>query len=212
MENVTPPRSKEEQQFPAVLDLSPFGIILLDESNHLTQLNQLAELVMTEADGLRVRQNSLCATNPASQQRLRRALEQAGTTHDHRAATGDEIITICRSSGREPLELLVTPLHRQRHTASVRGLPSLAVLIWDPEKMSPLRLDRVRHMYRLTAAEARVTEGLVRGMAVVELAREMRVQANTIRTHLKRIYDKTGARRQSELIRLLARNLLLNMP
>ena len=212
METVTLPRRKEEQPFPAVLDLVPFGVILLNESKHLIQVNQLAGLVTAEADGLRIIQNTLCATNPNSRQRLRRAIEKAGTTHDHRADNGAEIITIFRSSGREPLEILVTPLHRKRHTAFTQDAPALAVLIWDPQKTPPLRRDRIRHMYRLTAAEARVTEGLVRGMAVVELAQEMRVQANTIRTHLKRIYNKTGARRQSELVQLLARNLLLNMP
>ena len=148
-------------------------------------MNQHAGLVIAEADGLRAIQNSLCATNPNSHRSLRRAIERAGRTGTLCTDTATEIITVCRSSGRESLEILVTPLHRQLHTASVLGAPSMAVLIWDPEKTPPFRPERIRHIYRLTAAEARVTEGLARGMAVIELAREMRVQANTLRTHLR---------------------------
>lgn len=209
METIMLPRTREKQLFPAVLDLIPFGIILLDESNRLIQLNQLAELVIAEADGLRVTQNVLCASSPNGHQCLRRAVAKAAATRNQDAGTEAEIITLLRSPRREPLEILVIPLRRQ---LLVQGSPSIAVLVWDPEKIPPLRRERIRHMYQLTAAEARVTEGLARGMAVIELARELRVQTNTIRTHLKRIYDKTGARRQSELVRLLARNLLLNMP
>ena len=212
METVMPPRTREKQLFPAVLDLIPFGIILLDESNQIIQLNQLAELVIAEADGLRVTQNALCASSPNGHQRLRPAVAKAAATRNQDADTEAEIITLLRSPRRAPLEILVTPLRRQLHTAFAQGSPSIAVLVWDPERTPPLRRERIRHMYQLTAAEATVTEGLARGMAVVELARELRVQTNTIRTHLKRIYDKTGARRQSELVRLLTRNLLLNMP
>ena len=212
METVMLPRTREKQLFPAVLDLIPFGIILLDESNRLIQLNQLAELVIAEADGLRMTQNVLCASSPNGHQCLRRAVAKAAATRNQDAGTEAEIITLLRSPRRAPLEILVIPLRRQLPTAFAQGSPSIAVLVWDPEKIPPLRRERIRHMYQLTAAEARVTEGLARGMAVIELARELRVQTNTIRTHLKRIYDKTGARRQSELVGLLARNSLLNMP
>jgi DNA-binding CsgD family transcriptional regulator len=212
METVALPQRKDTQQFPVLLDLIPFGIMLLDAFNHLLQFNQLAGLIIAEADGLKLIQNSIHATNPGCHQRLRRAVERAGTANDQCADNGAEMVTLCRSCGREPLEVLVTRLHQQLFTALSQDSPSKAILIWDPEKTPPLRHDRIRHMYQLTAAEARVTEGLVRGMAVVELAREMQVQTNTIRTHLKRIYDKTGVRRQSELVRLLTRNLLLNIP
>ena len=212
METVALPLRKDTQQFPVLLDLIPFGIMLLDAFNHLLQFNQLAGLIIAEADGLTLIQNSIGATHPGCHQRLRRAVERAGTANDHCADNGAEMVTIGRSSGREPLEVLITPLHQPLLAALSRDSPSKAILIWDPEKTPPLRHERIRHMYQLTAAETRVTEGLVRGMAVTELARVMCVQTNTIRTHLKRIYDKTGARRQSELVLLFARNILLNLP
>ncbi len=206
------PQSKEEQLYSAILDLIPFGIIVLDASGHVLQLNQLAGLITEQADGLKLRHNCLCATNPRSQQDLCLAMKKAGTANAPCAENATGIVSLGRSAGRESLEVLITPVRRQHPVERVPHAPCMAVLIWDPEKTPPLRCDRIRHLYKLTAAEARVTEGLVRGLAVIELAREMRVQTNTIRTHLKRIYDKTGARRQSELVRLFAGNLLLNMP
>jgi DNA-binding CsgD family transcriptional regulator len=59
--------------------------------------------------------------------------------------------------------------------------------------------------YELTPAEARIAAYLVGGRNTAEIAEELRVTEETIRTQLKRIYDKTDTRRQAELVRLALR-------
>jgi DNA-binding CsgD family transcriptional regulator len=49
---------------------------------------------------------------------------------------------------------------------------------------------------------------LLQGKSVEEAAAAMGVTVNTARTRLKRIYNKTGIRRQPELVR----RLLLGLP
>jgi DNA-binding CsgD family transcriptional regulator len=61
------------------------------------------------------------------------------------------------------------------------------------------------NLFDLTAAEARVARRLVTGDSVAEIARELSVQTNTVRAHLKSVFSKTGVRRQAELASLLAR-------
>jgi hypothetical protein len=144
-------RYGENQPLPSVLDLMPFGVILLDKFNHYVQSNQLAARIIAEADGLRIVNNSLYATNLDSRQYMRRAFEKIRTANDNPCAdSGAEIIPVCRASGRASLEILITPLHQPPHTAFVQGSPSIAVLIWDTEKAPLLRRERIRHMYRLT--------------------------------------------------------------
>jgi DNA-binding CsgD family transcriptional regulator len=56
--------------------------------------------------------------------------------------------------------------------------------------------------------EARLASWLSQGKSVEEAAAAMGITVNTARAYLKRIYGKTGVRRQPELIRLL----LLGLP
>jgi DNA-binding CsgD family transcriptional regulator len=61
----------------------------------------------------------------------------------------------------------------------------------------------LRELYALTVVEARLAAWLSQGKSVEEAAAAMGVTVNTARAYLKRIYNKTGVRRQSELVRLL---------
>jgi DNA-binding CsgD family transcriptional regulator len=56
--------------------------------------------------------------------------------------------------------------------------------------------------FGLTAAEVRVLELLVEGKTVNAAAASLNIAATTARTHLARVMQKTGTRRQAELIRL----------
>lgn len=72
--------------------------------------------------------------------------------------------------------------------------------------MPPSRSAHVRsleELYGLTHAEARVASRVGRGLAVKEIAADLHISVETVRTHLKRIYAKTGTRRQAELVRLI---------
>lgn len=62
----------------------------------------------------------------------------------------------------------------------------------------------VGRAFGLTRAEARLAYELVRGSKLVEAAVRLGISRNTARTHMKRIYAKTGAAHQAELVRLLA--------
>jgi DNA-binding CsgD family transcriptional regulator len=60
-----------------------------------------------------------------------------------------------------------------------------------------------RATYGLTRAEIRLCELLLAGQSLAEAATGLRVSRNTAKTHLTRIFDKTGVRSQMALLRLL---------
>jgi DNA-binding CsgD family transcriptional regulator len=51
--------------------------------------------------------------------------------------------------------------------------------------------------------EARVTARLADGLSVKDIAAALRIRVSTVRTHLTSAYSKTGARGQTDLIRLV---------
>ena len=56
--------------------------------------------------------------------------------------------------------------------------------------------------YRLTRSEARVVSALCEGGSLREIASRLDIAYDTVRTHLKRIYQKTGSRSQRDLVHL----------
>ena len=66
---------------------------------------------------------------------------------------------------------------------------------------------RAAERFGLTAAEGRLLAHLLDGLALKEAARRLGVANTTARTHLQKIFDKTGVRCQTELQRMAARHV-----
>ncbi len=66
-------------------------------------------------------------------------------------------------------------------------------------------VDRLRHLFGLTRAEARLAARLAAGDDLAAAALRLGVSQGTLRGALKSIFRKTGAKRQAELVGLLTR-------
>jgi DNA-binding CsgD family transcriptional regulator len=58
--------------------------------------------------------------------------------------------------------------------------------------------------YLLTPMELRVLLAIVEIGGVPQVAETLGIGESTVKTHLKRIYEKTGSRRQADLVKLFA--------
>lgn len=107
---------------------------------------------------------------------------------------GDRLLRIPRS-GRAPLSVLLWP---QREPVA------WIVMLCDPEQ--PLRVDLrlIAAELGLSVREAQVAIELCTGRTQGQIAEQLRISINTVRTHVKSIYGKVGARSQVALIRRIA--------
>jgi DNA-binding CsgD family transcriptional regulator len=64
--------------------------------------------------------------------------------------------------------------------------------------------DVIAESYKLTPTELRVLFALVDGGGVPDVAAALGIAETTVKTHLARLFAKTGARRQAELVKLVA--------
>ena len=64
--------------------------------------------------------------------------------------------------------------------------------------------EAVARQYRLTPMEVRVLLAIVEIGGVPEVADALGIAETTVKTHLARLFEKTGARRQVDLAKLLA--------
>lgn len=82
-------------------------------------------------------------------------------------------------------------------------LYSFAILS-HPENLSVPRADLISALYDLTPAEARVARGLAFGQSIKQLSNQLKVSQETLRSQLKKVFLKTGTRRQGDLTVLLS--------
>lgn len=69
---------------------------------------------------------------------------------------------------------------------------------------APPNLSLISGLFDLTRAEARLARELASGRSLDEAATTLNLSVNTIKTHTKAIFRKTGVKRQSELTALLS--------
>lgn len=114
-------------------------------------------------------------------------------------ATHSAVFAIHRQGDCSPWLVWLTPL---LDCESGRKGVSLC-FVFDPERQMPVAGSLLRSVYRLTPAEVRLAEQLLQGRRPAEAAEALGVSIHTIRTYLKRLYHKVGARTQATLVRRL---------
>lgn len=181
------------------LDRMRRGVIGLDAAGRIVFANREAQRLLTSGDALRTEGRLLAANRPDRTAALRAMLRSAAVGEP----TG--MLALQRPHGRLPLVLEFMPV---RNPAAALGLyPPAAVLLL----VSDLENDRVpeatalRELYGLTATEAAVAIQTARGEGLESVARALGVAPSTVRSHLKRVFDKTDTHRQAELAWLVAR-------
>jgi DNA-binding CsgD family transcriptional regulator len=67
--------------------------------------------------------------------------------------------------------------------------------------------DLLRQRFALSPVQVSLTLALFNGRSIKEAAKELSITEGSARQYLYRVFDKTGVRRQTELIRLISRIL-----
>jgi DNA-binding CsgD family transcriptional regulator len=190
------------------LDQLPWGVVFIDEHRNRLGANRHAQEILVAGDGLSARGNTLQADLADETARLDRLLSSVLDQPGQQDSSAGGTLSITRPSGAHPLNVVVVPLHIKPEALSERGSVA-AIFVTDPEAPVDGSIKQyLRELYSLTTGEARLAACLLQGKSVEEAAASMGITMNTARAYLKRIYQKTGVRRQPELMRLL----LLGLP
>ncbi|TAM12666.1 MAG: helix-turn-helix transcriptional regulator [Nevskiaceae bacterium] len=184
------------------------GMVSLSRTGTLLDINDEAQRILDEKDGIRLHGNALAFENNQEsrdfQAMVRRALDDAPTDD----STAVEGLSITRPSGRAPLGVLVRAIPFGEWSESGHR-PAAVIFLRDPESNSdePSR-DLLRRLYGLTRMESALAMLLVEGLTLDEAAEQLDVRRNTARTHLRSIFCKTGVTRQTMLVRLLLKSVV----
>ena len=95
----------------------------------------------------------------------------------------------------------IIPIRRSARDIFVRCAGVLVMTPLTLPQAPPIEL--VQSLFDLTPAEARVARRLTGGESVEDIAFTGGVSLNTIRTQVRGVLEKTGCRRQAEVVALL---------
>ncbi|WP_263367217.1 helix-turn-helix transcriptional regulator [Edaphobacter bradus] len=185
----------------AGLDVFGHAVFGVNRQGSVVLSNRQAEKIAANGDGIRLINGRLAATFPKENSLLQAQLSEAVAAGARIGVSSGGSLSLSRRPGRCSLRVTVIPY--QSHLLDNYGQLAALVFVSDPEAAMPSRCDILRSLFGLTPAEARIADMLAGGREVGEIAARSGITLETARFHVKRVLTKTGARRQTELVRLM---------
>jgi len=195
----------------SALDSLRIGVILLDGRGEPVHLNRAADRLVAGRHGLTVRRHGLSLHSATETAKLRSLIDDAARVATGKGIIAGDCLRVRSSGGGEAtLQFQVIPLPRDISEHSWRhSLTDSCVAVFISTPGGPrLPWQRVADMHGLTRAEARLASLLAEGISLEEAAEALLVSVQTVRSHLKSVFSKTGVTRQAELVALLLTDML----
>lgn len=189
------PRAAELED---VLDGLRTSVFLADSDGRVLHANAAGNEMLAEGDAMRTRNGRLSPSDLTAATALSRALEAAGNGTLPAGDSGHGISMTASDGGHFALHLL--PLNGHDKRASAGAAAAIFVQRTQATTIAP---DLVGRAFGLTPAEQRVLSHIVEAGSVAEAAERLRVSETTVKTHLHRVFSKTGTARQADLVKLL---------
>ncbi|GGD96660.1 LuxR family transcriptional regulator [Aureimonas endophytica] len=183
----------------AILTQHAEAVMTIGADGRLRQANALADRLLQLEVGLKVRGGRLRTAMPQDQAALDRLLACA---LDPRFAAWAEhaAVPIHRADGRPPLTArTIAVAHRFDPFAPDRAA-SVILTIEGFEAETEAVEARLRRRFGLSAAQGRVAMQLREGRSPAEAAQALGLSVETVRSHLRVLFQRTGTRRQAELV------------
>ncbi len=195
------------------LDCLHGAVLLIGQRGHVLFANRSALALLGQKRGLQ-----LCAGTPATDAlgwlQAASASAQAALDAELRAALASDPLRAQHfvhglalqspPPAQGPRVLHAVPLAEGSSELWCRLLqPGAIVFITDPQAVPLLDAALLRRLYGISSAECRVAQQLLRGQSLQHTALHLHLSDNTVKTHLRQLFEKTATRRQQQLIRLL---------
>jgi len=186
--------------FAATLDALASAVLLVGSDMRIVHANQTAERILAEGQPLFERGGLLSVRDEAAGAALAMAVRDS---HLNEAIFGRRGLGIpLRDARGKPMVLHVLPLQHTDMRSGLKANATAAIFVAAASAPLPAANDAVAVLFDLTPAETRVFGRMAEGASISETAKALGVSPSTVKTHLLRLFAKTGTRRQAELVKL----------
>jgi DNA-binding CsgD family transcriptional regulator len=195
-------KEAETATFADIFDGMNAGVILIDANCGIVHANTAGKDILSSGDLLRSIGGRLAAGDASVDQTLRETV--AGTEQNDTESCAKSIVLPLAARDGERYLAHVLPLTSvARRRASARSAAA-AMFVRKAALEAPSPPEVIRSSYNLTPAELRVLLAIVEIGGVPDVAAALGIADTTVKTHLSRLFEKTGAARQADLVKLVA--------
>jgi DNA-binding CsgD family transcriptional regulator/PAS domain-containing protein len=194
-------KEAEAATFSTILDGLTAALFFIDAAGKVVHSNAAGRRLAEKGELLRLLDGRLIFRDPDAERRLRESLvtQRGGSVPEYASCA-----LPVPSSGSNHYVAHLLPL-----SANVRrpgNTPSavIAVFVRRAALQMPFSSEVMKEIYGLTPAELRVLLSIVEHGGISQVAVALGIAETTVKTHLRRIFEKTGTSRQADLIRLVA--------
>ena len=183
------------------LDLIDLAIMLVDKLGHVFYANRAAREFLAAGDVMRLYHGRLATFSQKASVGLQGAFAVLARKSD-RPRHG-VVVPLTDADGVVRAASWILPLSSRPSEVAQPGQGGCAaVVIREITRPSAISSEFFARCYGVTQAERRLLEILAEGMTVTEAGHALQVSLNTVKSHLKSLFAKTGTNRQAELMRL----------
>lgn len=190
-------RAERESLLPMLLERMRHAIVLLDGERRISYANEPARRSLARGDVFFEHHGLLLCREHGGDLELTAALRELGLASD--AAVAERRALLLRRGSTQMVVGTLLALRPREGSRLARALLTIHGRDAAPE-LDPFVLATT---FELTPAESRVAARLAAGLTIDEISREANLSANTVRSQLKSIFEKTGTSRQTDLVRLI---------
>ncbi len=180
------------------------GAMLADVSARVACANATARAMLVDGHGIFLDKGRLAAAGGS--EILRKAIASCARTSPSFDGPGGEF-DIPRELPQSPIHVMVSPLSSKNRLAEVPWIglsaPVAIITVSDPDMDRQRQKINLRCRFGLSDAESGVAIEILKGDGRRAAARRLGISETTAKTHLAKIFEKTGTHRQAELVRLL---------
>ena len=190
--------------FSLFLNRHPYPIVLSDAAGAVIYANAAANEIASQKDGFSLRSGRISLTSLHNQPTFMKALAEVATGRKGQLRW----LEIARPSNERAFRVLLLSVPHCDLTPAdgFQAEDGLAIILMvDTGPGQELDPGILRVLFSLTRAEARVASRLAAGRRAEEIADEMGISLETVRTHIRHILSKTSTGRQGEFISLVLR-------
>jgi DNA-binding CsgD family transcriptional regulator/PAS domain-containing protein len=193
----------EAATFADALDGLSAGMFLLDPDGRIVHANAAGRAILAADDVLRAVGDRLVAGEPEIDRLLRDVLIAAGNGDAAIGIKGIALPLIAHDGERHIAHVL--PLTSgARRRAGIATSAAAALFVHKAALEIPSPPQAIARAYKLTPTELRVLLAIVEIGGGPEVAEALGIADGTVKTHLGRLFEKTGAKRQADLVKLVA--------
>ena len=196
-------KTAQAATFADALDGLSAAMLFVDSSGRITHANAAGQAMIADGDVLHASLGRLTASDPDDNRALHDIFEAAAAGDAAIGVKGVAVPLVAHDGERYVAHVL--PLSSgARRSAGVSYAAAAVLFVQKAALATRSPPEAIAKTYGLTAMEVRVLLAIVEVGGAPQVAETLGIGEGTVKTHLKRLYEKTGARRQADMVKIFA--------